>query len=141
MRIHLIGLIALIIIPTLIIADQGINLSDEAMAKEILLDKSWPCLNEGDAGKGTVVFTFKSIEGDKVKGQMITELVPACGWDVFNGNLKKDRITYNATASGPCGDAVGDLNFFHAEDGKVKAVGSWRSGGGAYSGAYTCDVM
>ena len=50
-------------------AGQSVDFSDEALTNDILLDKSLTYLTEGSTGKGTFVFSFKAVEGNKVKGK------------------------------------------------------------------------
>ena len=121
-------------------AGQSIDFYDEALAKDILLDKSLTCLTEGSTGKGILVFSFKAIEGNKVKGKITEMSWNSCGWDVFNGTLKKDELFYQAHTSTNCPTLIGNINFFHSEKGAVKASGSWRTTANRYSQrTYECE--
>lgn len=121
-------------------AGQSVDFSDEALAKDILLDKSLTCLTEGSTGKGTLVFSFKAVEGNKVKGEITEMSWNSCDWDVFKGSLKKDVLFYQAHASTNCPTLIGKINFFHSKKGVVKATGSWRTTSNRYSqGTYECE--
>ena len=63
----------------------------------------------------------------------------SCGWDAFKGTLKKSRLNYKAPTSANCTDLIGNLNFFHSENGVVKATGSWKTANRYSQGTYKCE--
>ena len=140
MRLNAIVLLGLTIFSTIIFADQEINLSDEAVANDLLLGKPLTCITEGNTGKGTTVFSFKSVKGNKVKGEITEMSWSNCDWDVFKGTLKKNQLMYQAHTSSNCTTFIGIINFFHSEKGTVKAAGSWRTSDRYAKGTFECEL-
>ena len=118
---------------------EEIVFSDENMASDILLGKPWTCQVEGKAGKGIAVFTFKSVKGKKIKGQIDFQVAAACYYDKITGKLKQNRVTFTARTTALCGNMAGKIEFFNDESGNIKAAGSSHWYGGNYQATFTCE--
>ena len=122
------------------IANQKIDFSNENLAKEILLGKTWTCHLVDDHGETDGVWTFKSVDGKKVSGKFEILQYMACSADHFNGKLKGNTVKYTArTNHSSCQAFNGTLNFFKDENGMISADGVYTYGGLRFRGKYTCE--
>ena len=69
MNIQRILFFLLISLTSVSIANQKIDFSDENVAKDILLSKTWTCHLVDDHGTTDGIWTFSSVKGNKVKGK------------------------------------------------------------------------
>ena len=116
-----------------------VDFSDENVASDILLGKSWTCQDEGKRGKDITVFTFKSVKGNKTKGLIDVQVAPACYYDKITGKLKQNRVTFTARTTSICGNMAGNIEFFYDESGNIKAAGSSHNAAGNYQSKLTCE--
>ena len=118
---------------------EEIDFSDENVASDILLEKSWTCQEEGKGGKDITVFTFNSVKGNKTKGLIDVQVVPACYYEKFTGKIKQNRVTFAARTTSICGNMTGKIEFFYDESGNLKAAGSSRNAAGNYQSTFICE--
>ena len=138
MSIRTILVIILVALMSVSVASQKIDLNNEVEAKKILLGKSWTCLMVDTHGKGPGIWTFTSVEGDTVKGNIVIPQYKTCNSDVLKGKLKGNILKYRAAAMAQCISVNGILKFFH-EDDVLKAEGTYIYGGQRVAGRYTCE--
>ena len=121
-------------------ANQVIDFSDENTAKEILLSKPWTCHLVDGHGRTDGLWTFKSVDGDKVSGKFEILQYMACSADHFKGKIKGNTVKYYArTNHSSCREFNGTLIFFKDENGKIRAKGQYQYGGLRFNGEYTCE--
>ena len=121
------------------LANQKIDFSNEETAKEILLGKTWTCQMIDTHGEGPGMWTFSSVQGNKVKGNIVIPQYKTCNSDMLKGKLKKDVLTYHANSMAQCVSVDGMLKFFRDDNGLVKAKGTYVYGGQRVVGIYTCE--
>ncbi len=128
----------LFILTSVSIANQKIDFSNEEEAKKILLDKSWTCLMVDNHGKGPGIWTFTSVEGSIVTGNIVIPQYKTCNSDVLKGKLKGNILKYKASTMAQC-IAVNGILKFYREDDVLKADGTYVYGGQRVAGTYTCE--
>ena len=130
--------IVLIMLTSMSIANQNIDFSNEAEAKKILLGNSWACLMVDTHGKGPGIWTFTSVEGNTVKGNIVIPQYKTCNSDVLKGKLKGNILKYRASAMAQCISVNGILKFYQ-DNNVLKAEGTYIYGGQRVAGSYTCE--
>ena len=90
-------------------ADQEIDFSDETIAKDILLDKTWSCYVFDITDPGYVKWRFEKVNGNKVHGSTYSGYCPGAG--ILRGKLKKNTLKYSVQAPLPCDNKQGQLKF------------------------------
>ena len=116
-----------------------IDFSDEALAKEILLENDWTCTAKDRWGEGVGAWRFKKINGKKVAGSVHMSYCPS-QTGTFKGTLEKNKMKFSTQQPRPCANRSGELEFVH-EDGKsVTAKGKYRftSGSIGDKGTISC---
>lgn len=121
------------------IANQKIDFSNEEEAKNILLGKSWTCLMVDNHGKGPGIWTFTSVKGDIVKGNIVIPQYKTCNSDALRGKLKGNTLKYKASTLAQC-IAVNGILKFYRDDNVLKASGTYIYGGQRVAGTYTCEI-
>ena len=119
---------------------EEINFSDEAVAKELLLDRYWVCIVKDKWGEGETTLKFKKVNGAKVKGAIHMFYCPSQEGS-FNGKLEKNKLKFGTTQPRPCGNRSGILEFVREEGKSVTAKGTYRltSGDPGTKGTISCN--
>lgn len=132
---------AVLLLPIIALSQDEINFSDSDTVAELIAGKTWRCKMVDAYGESTGEYTFKSVNGNKVKGTLKVPHIPVCDSDVLKGKLKKNRLKYRAPNGTACREVNGMFEFDYNQTGEIEATGSYSIGGTHKRGTYVCRIM
>lgn len=140
-RFSLIFFVSVIVLLTNLSIAEEINLSDESVAKELLLNKAFYCWMDEDNYHGPIKIQTVSIKGNKFKGLSKEWCYQDLTW---TGKFKKNtmKITQQGNSAQTCYCRTGSLAFSNNNDGDLIAEGGYTVGCGSspFKGKLKCVV-
>ena len=140
-RLVVLIVVGLFVYPIAVFSNQEIDFSNETTVAELIAGKTWRCKMVDAYGESTGEYTFKSVNGNKVKGTLKVPHIPVCDSDVLKGKLKKNRLKYRAPNGTACREVNGMFEFEYNQTGEIEATGSYSIGGTHKRGTYVCRIM
>lgn len=133
----------IVIFSTLFISSllaEEINLSDETIAKELLLNKKLDCQMHEQNYDGIEIIKVVNIKGKKFTGH--SDIWCWGKGTTYKGKLKKNSLKWSQQEHSGCYCRTGNLNFFKDDNGLLKAEGNYGTGcgGNIHLGTIKCVV-
>ena len=129
-----------LVYPFITQAQEKSDFSDSETVEKLISGKTWHCKMVDAYGESTGIYTFKSVNGKKVKGSVKVPHLPVCDSDALKGKLKKNKMKYMAPNLTPCREVNGNFEFNVTESGEVEAIGTYGIGGTHKRGSYKCSL-
>ena len=140
MKFRILNFVLLSLFSVSVMSEQFVDLTNEATAKEFLLNTTWTCYTLGSDQQSPIHWTFDSVEGLRVRGSLVISQNESCSSDSLIGILKGNLLTYYVPASiESCHRVNGIIAFYQDDNGVVTADGHYTFGGLAVPDKYTCQ--
>ena len=92
------------------LSDPEIDFANEAVAKKILLNKTWTCNFSGDWFPSDTSWRYEEINGSNLRGQSLV-LWCSSEWGVIEGTLNNNSLEFFAKLPEPCPKISGRLEY------------------------------